>query len=249
MRKILKAESWDASTSFTSANVLDESHWFVKLLKRGLTLLDIGNFSITYKSAQAVTLQTALYGTFDINRPTRTSSSPYILYINSVDKELWGGSSMDAVADTSTRNMSNNNGNHIRGPIRYSASGSSTGYIQIAGGILQLKFEDGTIKGCSCPSGLAGLMSLYYAPSHYGIVLPQNYEALSTPLTSVSINYTKMSIVNGYYTDPHFEGEYFRSIYLCDKYYLGALKSSDNTKFIFDGYLFLVDDARDIEIV
>lgn len=252
MRKILKLESWNPSESFTSQNVLDESHWFVKGIKRALTLLDIGNFSLSYASATNIILQTANYGTFSLARPSSGQSGPYLFYVNSEDKELWGGSCLSNTYDnSSSQSNASLPCNHIRGPIRYSTSGSNTSPIYISGGVLQLKFENGTIKGFSNGDRSYYCIASHLTPSHIGLVLAENYKAESTPLTSVPIKYTKQAIVNraGSSNDIHFYGEYFRSIYVCDKYYLGALKSSDNTKFIFDGYLFLVDDARDIETV
>lgn len=252
MRKIIKITTWNPNESFTSANVLDESHWFVKGLKRALTLLDIGNFSISYTSSTTITLQTGFYGSIVLQRPTSGHSDPYIFYVNSVDKELWGGSALTQTYNTTSGKTPGSSSNFIRGPVRHSTSGSSHGGLNIAGGILQLKFEDGTIKGCSSSLYMYYMYGTNYIPSHIGVVLPENYTAQPTPISSVTVKYTRMPIVNktGEASSiMSFEGEYFRSIFLTQQYYLGALKSSDNTKFLYDGYLFLVDDARDIEEV
>lgn len=253
MKRILKVSNWDTTTAFTSQNVLDESHWMVAGLKRALTLLDIGNFAINYSSGTRITIQTGSYGSFAINRPTNTQNGPYLFYVNSEEKELWGGSCLTQTYDISTNrdmNSSNQFCNFIRGAVCYSTGSATSTYPnRIVGGILQLKFENGRIKGFSGDNLFKCGWNLY-TPVQIGLVLPENYISYANPLTAVSLKYTKQPIVSGTASGIiNFEGEYFRSIYICDKYYSGGLKSADNTKFIFDGYLFIVDDARDIEVI
>lgn len=258
MKKIIKMSEWNLD-NFTSENVDNESHWMVKGLKRALTLLDIGNFSISYNSNLRVTIVTDSYGSFDIEHPVNTSNtSAYVFYVNSDEKELFGCASDTNVAsyNKEVSNLDTTAGNVIRGIRRPSQSNT---VIKTIGGYLALKFKDGQVIGTATDEIVDYYNSAYPIPSwnSMGVVLGDRFESLASPLTAVPIKYTRAPIyrkldVYFYYVEgesARFLGEYFTGINVCDKYYVGALKSSDNKKFVYNGYLFLVDDATDIETV
>lgn len=252
MKKLLKVSNWDTTTAFTTENVDNESHWYVAGMKRALTLLGIGDFVIEYNSATSITIQTTLFGNFKVERPTLREDGPYLFYVNSEDKELWGGSCLTQTREYENQVVGTSPANCVRGLVRAATTGQTSSLqLHFVGGVLQLKFENGIIKGMSKGEKTFGIEGQYTTPAQIGIILPDNYIANASPLTAVSLNYTKMSIVNSPGVDSrmHFDGEYFESIYLCDKYYLGGLRSDDATKFVFDGYLFIVDNANDIEII
>ena len=255
MKRIIKMSEWNLN-AFSSQNVLDESHWMVKGLKRALTLLDIGNFSISYKSGTTITIQTGSYGSFDVERPAQHNNSAYIFYINSDDKELFGCASDTRAASYNSTIASSVAGNVIRGIRKPS---STNAQVTMYGGYLALKFKNGQIIGTATDDIADNFSSSYPIPSwnSIGVVLGDRFESLAAPLTAVSLKYTKAPIYRKFdvyanYVEgesARFLGEYFTGINVCDKYYVGALKSSDNKKFIYNGYLFIVDDARDIETV
>lgn len=252
MKKIFKVTNW-GNVAFTSANVLDKSHWFVKALDTALTALEIGTYSITYASAKTIVLTTDNYGGITLHRPQNTgyidTTQPYIVYVDSEKKELLF-CSQDGVA----RNPVVQFGSHVPyNCARGIVSGNTTASFSVSnGGGVRLKFHDGSIIGGSienverylASTGQRNIAQLA-SPFH------DNAGVLASPVgQSVSIKYHRLA--NATYDNQGltgWNGSFFESIFLCDKYYIGALASADNKKFIFNGLLFLVDDATDIGII
>ena len=260
MKKIFKASSWSAA-DFTATNINNRSHWFVRLLMAALNALDIGTFSFAYVDENSVQLLTTNYGNFTLYKPTSTLvvNTPYIAYVNSVDKELFMCASFDQViSPAQTITATEKYGNFARGG--WNGTGTSTKNIRSVGGRTALKFVGTSIIGHSSSSGLEAYGGNIantggFTISRVGCPLPDRWESLTSPITAVTIKYSKKPIIN-MSGGPNFEGgfptfdnKYFNGIYDCDKYYLGALKSSDDKKVIYNGLLFDVDNANDITVV
>lgn len=258
MKKIYKMSGWNTD-AFTEDNVLNRTHWLVKALYDVIELMNIGSFSLSYKDANSVTFASVNYGLFNIYHPTYANSTPYIFYIDTDNKELFGCCSAETVKDyTSTVLQTNNECNGLRGRFR-----GSTGvtYARVCGGYLALKFDDGRVIGSSNADAVMAGASGFPVDTFNltGIVLPYNKEIIAAPIDAVEIQYTRLPIYEDFmgqasttpaeYPENSFEGRFFRNINAAHPAYLGALKSSDNIKIAYGGYLFIVDDANDIGLI
>lgn len=255
MKKIFKVTNW-GDVAFTSANVLDRSHWLVKALHAAVVALDIGNYSITYGDQHSIVLTTDNYGVITLYRPGgnafRDTTQPYIVYVDSEKKELLT-CSQDGIARESVSVFGPASlYNCARGLVVGSGTAASITQAVSNGGFLRLKFKDGGIVGGSTASTERYLTSSQYR-NMAQIASPfyENAGVLPSPIgQNVSINYHRLANASyGAYGLEGWDGSFFESIFLCDKYYVGALASADNKKFIFNGLLFLVDDATDIGII
>lgn len=249
MKKILRASSWNTD-AMTAENF--QSNWFYKFLDAALTALDIGTYSIEF-SMHALLLTTANFGSTYIHQPAPgyVNETDFIAYVDSENKELLMCASYDQVVqDDVTVIDSNITAGFIRGPIRVSPKAIAK--ISVNGGIFAFKFENGTIFAEMISSGSNSIVD-GFTNNCCGCPLPTNNKCLATPITATKVKISKKPII--IYTGPtsprdyKFEGKYFESIYICDKYFLGSMRSSDNKYFYYNGYVFAVDDARDIETV
>lgn len=258
MKKIFKVTNW-GDVAFTSANVLDKSHWFVKALDTALAALEIGTYSINYSKANEIVLTTDTYGGITLYRPSggygalNDMAQPYIVYVDSEKKELLF-CSQDGTARNPVVQFSNSIPyNCARGLVSSTVTSSSSAQNAVSnGGGVRLKFKDGSIIGGSIGNIERHLTYTGYR-NNAQISSPFNENAavLVSPVgESVTIKYHRLA--NATYDTKGlsgWDGSFFESIFLCDKYYIGALASADNKKFIFNGLLFLVDDATDIGII
>lgn len=247
MKKILSTSTISSSywTSFTTDNVSNKSHPFVKLLDSALSRIGIGTYSLQYSASNSMSLISNSFGKFSIALPTVSYDRPYFIYFNSETKELCGFQYILVVTTGQTAYL-----NAQRGRV---VPTNST----FTGGFLAIKFTNEKIIGCSHANG--GYASLTSSQSYYpsvlmiGSPLPENRTVKSTPTSTTTIKYCRKPILYNVglntTTSSLFLGEYFESIYDIEQYYVGALKSSDNKKFIIDGKMFDVDDATDIETI
>lgn len=263
MKKIYKMSGWNADV-FTEDNVLNRTHWMVKALYEMITLLDIGDFSISYKDASSVTLASVNYGLFEFDHPSLANSTPFIFYVDSDNKEMFACCSADAVVDYTTGTITTSKSgtmNGLRG--RFPMFSSTNVLCSCSGGYHGIKFTDGKIIGCSDKyAGMYAEKGILDTFDITGCVLGFRKEVLAAPVDSVEIRYTRLPIYEKFMTFPFvsssssvatqgndFNGLFFRNINTTDKMYLGALKSSDNIKIFYGGYLFIVDDANDIGLI
>lgn len=249
MKKIFKVTNWDTS-NFSSANVLNKTHWMVKALDTCFGYLGIGNYSLSYSTTSTIILTTDDYGQFTINKPSSDNSTPYIFYVNSDTKELFGCCSLASpfTFDIQSAHFGISVANAMRG----SWVSSSTNSISRAGGYFGLKFKqsEGIIGSTS------GTIAYNYSSAAVNTITNANCPLLSMdgayaqPLIATQIRYSRAPIIEQAGTIYNiWRGEMFESIFNCEKYFLGALKTADNTKFVYDGYLFIVDNASDIGVI
>lgn len=248
MKKILKAATWDTDTAFTSENVADKSHWFVKLCDAALTALDIGTYTITYQSTSGITITTANYGTITLYKPGRYVATPYIAYVNSETKELCMCASYDRVETFTQMGSSSNAGNYVRGVVKTDNS-STMRTLSCVGGFIALKFTNGTIIGISTSSTLGSYGNNCLTINSYGCSLPERKETLATPIVSVNEGYSRKAIINYSGNLAAYANSYYESIYDTEHYYLGAVYSSTDKKFMYNGIAFDIDDSTHIETV
>ena len=245
MKKILKASSWNTD-ELTSENIANKSHWFVKFLDAALTALDIGSYSFVYSNYELL-VSTANFGSFSLDRPSYYIATDFIAYIDSDNKELLMCASHNQVVSTDLQTAgSNTYAGYVRGPVR--TASSSIARIHAYGGLYAIKFENGTNFAEISPSG-TNEIARGFTNNCCGCPLPTNNKCIATPITATTVKISKKPIFTYAGTNYTFEGKYFESIYICDKYFLGTMKSSDNKYFYYNGYIFKVDDARDIEVI
>jgi hypothetical protein len=257
MKKIFKVLNWDTS-SFTTDNVENKTHWLIKALDEVLTYLDIGEFSFTYSSTNIVILETTNYGTFTIEKPGYSNGSAYVFYVNTEDKELFGCASSLVVAtyDSTTLSSSNQDqGLVIRGTVK-PRSATTTFASSMYGGYLALKFIGNEIIGTSSSYLISNFSTSNMGISwnSIGVILPFRNQCLASPLTPVNIKCHKAPIYRKFSNTVNdsnckWYGEYFNGIYVTDSYYVGALRTNDGKKFVYNGYIFDVNDATDIGII
>lgn len=257
MKKIYKMSGWN-SEAFTEENVLNRTHWMVKALYDMIELMNIGSFSISYISGYVVVIASVNYGQFYIQRPNYSNSTPYIFFVDTDNKELFGCCSTESVKDlTSSAFTSSNEANGLRG--RFIAA-SGTVYSRLVGGYLGIKFMDGKIIGTSDKDMTCSGSGTIQTFDTFACVLGDRKEVIASPINSVELRYTRLPIYERFTggttsgivfdnTENDFNGLFFRNINTTDKMYLGALKSSDNIKIFYGGYLFIVDDANDIGLI
>lgn len=257
MKKIFKVTNW-GDVAFTSDNVSNKTHWLIKALDVALTALDIGEYDFIYNGSSRVMLNALDYGVINLCRPysnggAKDTSQPYLIYVDSEKKELFSCSQDGEAKEPLSKFISTAATlyNCARGLV--SCNSNVTNYFVSNGGGIRIKFKDGAILGGSIGNierqlGYASNRNIAQVASPFN----ENIGVLASPIgQSVSINYHRLALA--IYEDgvglTGWDGSFFESIFLCDKYYIGALASADNTKFIFNGLLFLVDDATDIGII
>lgn len=252
MKKIIKTASWNTD-DFTVENISTKSHWFAKLWDAALTALDIGSFSMSYASINSVNyiiVTTANYGEFKLSKPAYYSSTPYIAYIDSENKELLMCASMETAMEPTLENITTTDpkyANFLRSCIT-SSSGSGT-RVNGYGGLFAYKFTNGTVIGFSDGTYMQCYTRKGSLYSQIGCVLPDRKSSLVQPVISTKMFIARKPILDNLSGITTFRGLYFNSIYDTDKYYLGSMKTADNKFYYYNGFVFAVDDARDIETV
>lgn len=248
------------TVSLNAESVSNKTHWFVYAVDTALKMIGINNAVFSYSSSPQRLTMTIVEKTFEIQVPT-ISRSPYdagdkyLMYVNSDEKVIFGLGSLGR-----TYNIENTRAqsadypiNYVRGFLTYSSTGSGNAPFINIGGYFSLKISNGTAKCFSDKQYAIGTYTTSTPTSNLiGIVLPSNYKAENTPIVPVNIRYQKVPVLDSFIGNPRqynlasFEGEYINSVFICQQFYLGSMKTADNKKFVYGGYMFDVENATDI---
>ena len=167
---------------------------------------------------------------------------------------MCGCASLNTVYSTFPLNtLLNLVGNAARGYFN-----KTQGTFRNIGGILEVKFMPGGLTYYRSAS--ENLVNFSSSDNNrdtrlgVGSILPKRGSTISPPIVSADLTYTRKAILTGMddsptISEPNFAGNYYESIFDTVDYYLGALKTEDNKLYYYDGKIFSVDNADDIEIV
>lgn len=253
MKKIYRYANWDAS-EFTTENVTSETlsglHWFLRGIKTCLTDLGITNVQFTLVTASAVTVAASGYATFRVEHPAYYGNDgvDYIFYVNTETKEIFGCASTSLVLSTSNLTSTDDRwANIVVGLPRTSGSGSFND--STVGGYLGLKIINTAFRGTSTgrlysfASGSAGPY-----PTWLSVGNPLGDRKISTtaPTTNTKTKFFPAPLLIGYSqtSTGTFNGQYFESVYLTNKYYTTPAKTVDNKRYLYNGYAFELDNVE-----
>ncbi len=266
MKKIFKVTNW-AVSSFTSDNVANKTHWIVKSLSECFNMIGY-NPTFTYVSASNITMSLPgdnafpLYIQDSSTFAYKVNSSDYIWYVNTKTKEIVGCAcctdtiTFDKNTALGGQNIGNNStGNFVKSSFINKASSKFFRY----GPLFCFKVVNNKLRGyCVANSVIAGGSGddneITYTYSQIGDILGDRLksEAASTNL-KYNIKVARLPLIDGNvnYTSSwgnpiSFTGEFFEDVYTCNRYFTTPMKTADNTKYIYDGKMFIVDDATDI---
>lgn len=251
------------SVALNAESAANKTHWFVHAVDTTLKMIGVNNSSFSYITSPARLTMTIGEQSFELKVPTLTMGAygegdKYLLYVNTIEKVIFGICSLGNTYDRSARRELDQYypANYLRGFATQSATGTGSSPFRSIGGYFSIKIKNGTVKCYSNGNEAVGTWpSSSPTTQLIGIVLPSNYKAETTPIQPVRIRFQKAPVIDSFignsraYNLASFEGEYFDSVFICQQFYIGSLKTSDNKRFVYGGYMFDVDDAMDIGVI
>lgn len=251
------------SVALNAESAANKTHWFVHAVDTALKMIGVNNASFSYITTPIRLTMTIGEQSFELKVPTITMGAygqgdKYLFYVNTIEKVIFGIGSMGSTYDVSKRREIDQYYpiNYLRGFASINSTQTGNAPYQSLGGYLSIKIKNGTVKCYSNGKYAIGSWPASHPTTQLiGIVLPSNYKAETTPIQPVRIRFQKAPVIDSFignsrvYNLPSFEGEYFDSVFICQQFFIGSLKTSDNKRFVYGGYMFDVDDAMDIGVI
>ena len=245
MKKLFRVTNV-GNQQFKKATFSTDNYWYLQAIEQALSYMGITGVTFTYTESASSTTKCKItvpgYGDKTIVGPSQVDgTTDYLFYVNTETMELFACCSDTYVG---VINPGYYGVNGLLGAIFNAAYGIGKG------GYLGWKFKDGEIIGTSQQVYNQGADMAGYGSTPWwsvGVILPNRTECLSTPIVPTKINYQRAPIFRNFgESTMEWRGEYFEGIYLCSKYFIGSVKTADNKKFMYNGYMFDVDNAMDI---